>query len=304
MDSDNRANMVLLREMVSGCLNSLDMVLPLYTKYLEMCRTGGDEEDVEIDFGGVNTLRQLPPDLVVDEVAESSDLEVADIVQCMKYDAESAHHLLSFWTQLPLRFPWAKALCSREMSHRILCALGSEMGNRLANVKSTGAFEANGFIDWAKVGCYIISWSGETGRLESIRHCSGDVYEAEPHVHIYRSAAHVEENWSDFCAFIRIDPLPPVKLHDFFKKGMAGPYKVRHFSKASKDWDRFVSTEVEKLQVQRNRLNTAAQSTSAEAAAIQVHEMLVTKKQQRSEVARDKARKVLEEKSSRKRIKL
>ena len=90
---------------------------------------------------------------------------------------------------------------------------------------------ATGRIDWI-AGCYRLQFASDTGRLDVVKHCSGDVAEIPAAVQLFKATAVLLENWSDMSAAIHVHPYPPVKLFSLFDKGK-GPRTYLQFSRGN-----------------------------------------------------------------------
>lgn len=216
LDEDTESKIQMLRELVSGCLENLNHVAPLFNKLRERQRIG--ETDDDAPFKNVKMLRDLEKDFLLNFVVTRSDLAVHEVLKALERDPMVVQQLLAFETQIPLTLRWREELWSREVTFRFLADRGDAMGNRLQKFKASGGFK-NGAVQWT-LGCYKPNFQGEENRMVSITHvptqCTVTVANT---VVIVKGSVSMIDNWSDMDAAFLVPPYPPLKCHSLFKSG-------------------------------------------------------------------------------------
>lgn len=259
LDEDQGAKIRMLRELISDCPQDLSAVPPLFTILMERRRAADTPSD-DVEFKGVKNLRNLDPDFVVSFLANKSDLTVGEIVTATGHDAEVPFQLLCFASQLPMGLKWAMALFSKEVTYRFLSLRVVDVGDRLAGFKGKGGSQ-RGRIDWT-VGCFTPIF-GESGRMERVKHWSGDDIIVPDGLIIMKATSSITENWHDMSAAILQPFVPPVRLCQLFQSAGTGPWKYIVIQEKSADLDRMLNANIETYEDEKRRITSAASSTNA-----------------------------------------
>ena len=306
VDSDTESKIQMLRELASFALGDLSHVPALYAKLRERMLSQQEvAKNTGEGFKNFGQLRQLDQEFLVAIIAARSDLSVDQIVAATAQDADAPQQMIGFLSQFPPNLRLPKGCELREVTFRLLNARAIAMGDRMKKFSASGGLDATtGRIDWI-AGCYRLQFASDTGRLDVVKHCSGDVAKILAAVQLFKATAVLLENWSDMTAAIHVHPYPLVKLFSFFDKGK-GPRKYLQFSRKIKELEDMVRTFEENLKAEQARASSAAAATGSTEviAGVKLSELSKKKRAESCSKAREKANQALSAKLERKKIKL
>lgn len=179
---------------------------------------------------------------------------------------------------------------------RILC------GERLATFAAGGGVTREGAVNWKAHGCYVATFTA--GSLSKLRHCSGDevVVEDCPVTPRFQ----LMDNHLDFAAAFVCKPLPPVKLHMFFRdRGdlKLGPYRYEQLTSTSKCWKDLVDRSNQSWELAKAAASRKTTPGGAEAQQM-INKRQAEERKDKASKARAQAKVVLAEKKRRRTIAL
>lgn len=301
IDSDNQSKVDMLKEVVSSCLADLSHVPVIYSKLRERQRLSFSSLSDQ-DFMDVKQLKQLPTDFLVEFVAARSDLTVDEVVRAMSYDPDVPAQLVAFETQLPLSLSWPDILRCRELTYRFLDHRSHECDSRLKGFKAAGGLNDQGAINFAMCSYHL---TFTDGRLSEIKHCSGDVHQVDPEIHIYQKNAELLENWSDMNATIVMPaPNPPWLIAKFFLHSNNGPYnKFKIITKKCSELDKMVKQVAAIWDEDRSKASSA-KAAAGTLAKCKILELKQSQQRERNAKTRAKALETVKARKQKKVIQL
>lgn len=274
---------MMLQEINSTLLSDGSHVADLYTRLKHRIEAKAKQASAESSelFRPFTTLRGIDTEFLVQHIVATSDLSVAEVLKARTVDDESTINLLCFDTQLPPTLKMLPPCMARPVLSRILAQRRSEVGagGRLSTFKEKGGLLRSGGLNWKVMGCYTPTFA-EDGSLKQVKHCSGDIInlEASP----VTKRFDLVDNHLDYQASFVCKPMPPVRIHMFFKDTHTGPCRSPQITNTSKAWRELVS-----------HCNEAWEQAKAAASAAKPQDEIATElvKQHTAEVKRDRATK-------------
>ena len=178
VDSDTESKIQMLGELVAFALGDLSHVPALYAKLRERMLSQHEvAKNTGEGFKNFGQLRQLDQEFLVAIIAARS---VDQIVAATAQDADAPQQMIGFLSQFPANLRLPKGCELREVTFRLLNARAIAMGDRMKKfTASRGLGATTGRIDWI-AGCYRLQFASGVGRLEEVKHCSGDVPRSLP----------------------------------------------------------------------------------------------------------------------------
>ena len=226
-DADDEAKMVMLKELLSECLNDLSLVVPCYaTLRLRLLEASVDIEGQE--FSGVKQFRNLDPDFLIEHVEKWSGLSVQVLVGLLKNDQLAIVQMASFATGLPVGLKWSGELFDKVVASRFLDQRAVFLGGRLKQAVGENLVKDQQ-LNWS-MGCYRLLFN-ESGRMDYVLFVNGDKVPVGKDVFIFKNAVSLTDNYSDTSAALLQPPHEPLKLINFFLTTGLGPFKFKLFAK-------------------------------------------------------------------------
>lgn len=211
-DSQNEANHVYLKEIISRCQRDGSHICALHSTLMKRVRALKEQnsDPNECFDPAPNFLIKVDDAWVVNWVVEHSDLNLHEVVAIKKFDSEAPLHLFSYATQLLPTTRLAATCRMKAVLGRVAVSRHDVCGQRLFKFKGRGGLGADGRLNWHKVGSYGLVFAGE--RCTHVVHnATNDRVLVPSHVLIHKDFA-LLSNWSDQLAEVQKPPLPPFRL--------------------------------------------------------------------------------------------
>ena len=260
--------MEFLQEMVDGCLNHMDHIVPLYSAYKK--RKALVEADSATGtttserFVNTTTLWQLwknYPEFVMWWVSTRSDLTVQELGISAKTHPDSPFHLMLAALQVDSSMRLTLELQVREVFVMWANKRSSDQCDRIAQFKGKGGFVGD-VLSWAN-GAYKVTES--EGFMHQLTHnASGAVTDISQYriSKVYK----LQNNWSDKKASFELEGNPPIDVKRYFSKGV-GPKAAEPFSAASSDFASSVQLHFRAWKQQREAVRQAHGNATMQAAS-------------------------------------
>eukprot|EP00928_Gymnodinium_smaydae_P007719 TRINITY_DN12760_c0_g1_i2.p1 TRINITY_DN12760_c0_g1~~TRINITY_DN12760_c0_g1_i2.p1 ORF type:complete len:217 (+),score=81.27 TRINITY_DN12760_c0_g1_i2:856-1506(+) len=171
----------------------------------------------------------------------------------------------------------------------------TKIGKPLETLKKDMHYTKNG-VDFRKKGSYRIEFDDKTNRAVSITFRTGAKVDLPEECLITRKLD-FEANFSDMEASVRMEPMPPIPLHTFFKLG-EGPHEYACDSK--KAWLAYLKDLFAQFQKQHN----VAATSDGQNAAEKIDQLKEEKKSETMSAARAAAKAKLGEKKAKRKLSL
>ena len=290
VDGDAMARHDLFKELISECLMDDSHVPVLYSTMKKRKDQSRQAQGVVSDhrFVALTTLRSVERDYLVEWIVSVSDLTLEDLGKALRYDTDAAHILTSFATQIPMLMRIAGHCIIKAVLRRVLNRRDQCMGQRLKTFKARGGLQQSGALNFA-IMCYRPVYVDNM--LARLVHCSG-LEEVVEGTHITDDWV-IHENWADYGAYFKRDPMPPVKMCCWFNKhapkgkDKAAIFKSPPLTAACKVWLDLVSEEHAAWEKARS---DAAKGSQVDKGAVEVVKVQINEKRKaQAATAREKA---------------
>ena len=233
IDGDAHTRYDMFKQIVTECIEDDSHVPALFSCLRKRMQAQSQADGVESSqrFKVLTTFRSIEAEWLCEWVSSVSDLSVMDLVTARRFDGDAVLFLASFATQIPLRLNMPPECFVKGVLKRLLDSRTALLGRRLSVFKASGGIKSDGSLNLLQLAYRPVFDSDD--RLTSLLHCSGKEV-AVPEALISKSWVLVD-NYSDWNAHFRKDPMPPVKCHLFYKgSAAAGPYCVPALTASSK----------------------------------------------------------------------
>jgi hypothetical protein len=173
-------------------------------------------------------------------------------------------------------------------------------GARLGGLKEKMVFKvADGKLNFKAYGACSLKFDAKDCLIE-ILHVSGDKVAINPEVHRMTRQYILVNNHADREAALFLDPLPPIKLMEFFTNG-AGPHKYTNYKGGkAKDWDKHCIESRKAFDTLRGKLD----SNDMQECGAKLKDLSQQKKQESLKKARESAQATLKQKKEKRKISL
>lgn len=285
---------------IDHCISDSSHVLPLHSLLMKRLSssssTGGDRFSTKL-----TTIYSIPEDWLAHWVTSESDLSATDLIAAKKYDPEAITMLAKQALQLPSHLKWPDAANVCEFMFWMLSKRHAYCGSRIQGIRASSNFDPKvGKINLKHGGAYTMTFQDEL--LCKITHVSGEAVELDAKVYRITTSYELVNNHSDKDAALVLDPLPPVKLIDFFTTKNTGPHEYVQF-KGGKSLDFGTWVEEMRREWAATRAVGAGDSTRVELQQkLQEHQHAT--KQESMKRARVNAQQVLQARNQKRRISL
>lgn len=301
-DGDAAARHLMLQEMVTILLADDSHTADLYTRLKQRVDTKVKQADAQHTelFKTFASFRALDSEWAFSYITKHSDLTASDVIAARMKNEDSTAELMTWVTQLPGNLRMTPACQVKPVFSRICDTRRLAVGDRLHHFKQKGGLAADGSVNWKQCGAYTAKFDN-AGRLIELRHISGDSIVCSPNAVTNHFV--LIDNYSDWQAAFLLRPMPPVKVHMFFKPSGTGPYKAPAMTNTAKPWIALLEQAESDWQSAKRVAQGDVAPAGAEAKQ-QIREYETRVKKDRAEKARAKATEVLQAKRRRREISL
>lgn len=232
LDEERQARRQCAISVIDYMLEDDSICLPLYQFVLKRkarALSYADEVDKDCQFKSITTFGRIEMKWVVNMVVELSGLTISDVIAATKHDEQTPRHLLQFALCYQSGLTIGQSGKVKQVLRAMFMKRSVDLGSRLAEFRRGGGLNSDKSINWKK-GVYTMTFASDSksAKITKITHTSGDS------IDISETAVTREwnllNNWSDYDAMVKLKPLKPTLVSQFFATAKTGPYKYKKVS--------------------------------------------------------------------------